>query len=205
VAAVTAVLARYPRDIIKSVTHPVTGLPTKLKFLPAVAEVFEACEALMVARREQAARQKRVAQQLAERAEFERRNPVYARDSDEARAVLRLHEIVGRTSAFYQIFRRPDGTVTYPKPMTARLAALASAPADQASWVVLSRQQAGAWEAFLRSIFDRGLVRLKLTEGSKAPWCWPPSVDGRIYDDPNGVPPLSDDEISAIETEGGRG
>lgn len=47
VAAVTAVLSEYPREVIESVTDPRTGLPSRLKWLPTVAEVKEACEAVM--------------------------------------------------------------------------------------------------------------------------------------------------------------
>ncbi|MBR0868917.1 hypothetical protein JQ633_00995 [Bradyrhizobium tropiciagri] len=44
VAAVTAVLARYPEQVITEVTHPVTGLPSNGKgWLPTVKEVSDAC------------------------------------------------------------------------------------------------------------------------------------------------------------------
>lgn len=205
VAAVTAVLAKYPRDVIRSVTHPASGLPTKLKFLPSVAEVHDACEELMTARREEAARKKRIERQLAERAEFEQRNKVFRRGSDEAKAILVLHQIVDRQAAFYQIFRRPDGSVIYSKPMTPRLVALAQAPDDRESWPVLTHQQAGAWEALLRTVFDAAVLRTKLRDGSKAPWPWPPSIEGKIYTDPEGVPPLTDDDCGALQSESGRG
>lgn len=42
--AVAATLAEYPPEVIEHVTDPRTGLPAKLKFLPSVAEVREACE-----------------------------------------------------------------------------------------------------------------------------------------------------------------
>lgn len=42
--AVAATLAEYPKEVIEHVTDPRTGLPAKLKFLPSVAEVREACE-----------------------------------------------------------------------------------------------------------------------------------------------------------------
>jgi hypothetical protein len=44
IAAVTATLAMFPPHVIKHVTSPLTGLPSRLKFLPAVAEVRGACE-----------------------------------------------------------------------------------------------------------------------------------------------------------------
>lgn len=43
VAAVTAVLAHYPEEVITNVTHPVTGLPSKKSWLPTVKEVSDAC------------------------------------------------------------------------------------------------------------------------------------------------------------------
>ena len=201
VAAITAMLATYPRDVIRTVTHPTKGIAAKLKFLPAVAEIREACEELMVSRREQEARQKRIEQQLAERAEFEKRNPVYAKDSPEAKAVKVLHDIVGRTSAYWQIFRRSDGSVTYTKLMTEQLTALSQAP-DQSEWVMLTHQQAGAWESLLGKVFDKGLVRVRLHEGSKAPWPWPPSIDGKLYTQADGVPPMTTEDLDALANEG---
>jgi hypothetical protein len=47
VTAVAAVLARYPEDIVRRVTHPVDGLPASHTFPPAIAEVKAACERLM--------------------------------------------------------------------------------------------------------------------------------------------------------------
>lgn len=128
--------------------------------------------------------------------------PVYAHDSDEAKAIRVLHDIVGRTRAFFAIFRRAEG-VTYVKPMTVQLTTLSQAPAA-ADWKTLSRQNAGSWEEFLRTIFDAGVVRQHLREGSKAPWPWPPSIDGRIYTDPGGPPPLTNEDIDALASEGQR-
>lgn len=67
VAAVAAVLAGYPEDIITSVTHPAKGLPIQCDFLPTVAEVYRACEAIMAPRRADEAYRKAVAEQIAER------------------------------------------------------------------------------------------------------------------------------------------
>jgi hypothetical protein len=72
VAAITATLARYPEDVIRDVTHPATGLPTKQSFLPTVKEVFDACEAIVQPKREVSARQAQLERQLAERAAWER-------------------------------------------------------------------------------------------------------------------------------------
>lgn len=42
--AIAATLADYPHEVVEHITDPRTGLPAKLKFLPSVAEVREACE-----------------------------------------------------------------------------------------------------------------------------------------------------------------
>lgn len=44
VSAVIAVLAHYPPETGRHVCDPVKGLPGKLKFLPTIAEIKEACE-----------------------------------------------------------------------------------------------------------------------------------------------------------------
>lgn len=50
VVAVATVLLGYPPDIVVSVTDPGTGLPSKLQWLPSVAEVKAECERLMALR-----------------------------------------------------------------------------------------------------------------------------------------------------------
>lgn len=125
----------------------------------------------------------------------------YLRGSPEAEAIKVLHDIVGRERAFIAIFRASDGSVTFTKPMTDQLRAFAQAP-EQSCWVTLNFPQACAWEEFLGKVFDRGVVRQRLHENSKAPWPWPPSLEGTIYPDPGGVPPLRDDDINALASEG---
>jgi hypothetical protein len=71
VAAITAVLARYPEDIITRVTHPVTGLPSKKDWLPTVKEVCDACEETAAPMVRQQMREKQIAEQLAEREAIE--------------------------------------------------------------------------------------------------------------------------------------
>jgi hypothetical protein len=44
-AAIAAVLAEYPAEVIKAVTDPRTGLPRKVSWLPTVKEVSDACDA----------------------------------------------------------------------------------------------------------------------------------------------------------------
>jgi hypothetical protein len=71
VAAITAVLARFPRDVITAITHPVTGLPSKKDWLPTVKEVYEACNEAFAPVAENEARLKRIKEQveMRERAE----------------------------------------------------------------------------------------------------------------------------------------
>jgi hypothetical protein len=44
-AAIAAILAEYPPDVVQRVTDPRTGIARKIKFLPTVAELSEECEA----------------------------------------------------------------------------------------------------------------------------------------------------------------
>lgn len=109
----------------------------------------------------------------------------YPRDSGEARALMVLHEIAAAGDGFRKIYRRPDGSISYRKPVTLRLAALAEAPST-AEWVTLGRNQAAAWEGLLRDTITIQ-VRKHLKEGDRAPWPWPPSVDGTIYSDQSDI------------------
>lgn len=72
VAAITAVLARYPEEIITRVSHPVTGLPSKKGWLPTVKEVRDACEHEFEPICEENARLKRIKEQLEMRERMER-------------------------------------------------------------------------------------------------------------------------------------
>lgn len=74
VAAVTAILSEYPDSVIETVTDPRTGLPSKLKWLPTVAEVKTECESHMYRVRYQEAWDKRVAEQRAS-SETEKQSP----------------------------------------------------------------------------------------------------------------------------------
>jgi hypothetical protein len=103
----------------------------------------------------------------------------YPPDRPEAKALAVLHDIAAVGEFFRKVLRRSDGTISYLKPMTPRLAALAQAP-QPAEWVTLERQQAAAWEGFLRETVTVQ-VRKHLKEGDRAPWPWPPSAEGKIY------------------------
>lgn len=43
-AILIALLLEYPHSIVTRVAHPVHGLQSRMKFLPTIAEVREACE-----------------------------------------------------------------------------------------------------------------------------------------------------------------
>jgi hypothetical protein len=110
----------------------------------------------------------------------------YPRDSVEAKALAVLHDIVGTGDFFRKVHRRSDGTISYPKPVTPQLAALALA-GPQPEWTPLTRPQAAAWETLFRETVTVQ-VRKRLKEGDRAPWPWPPSVDGKIYTTATGPP-----------------
>lgn len=73
VAAISAILSRYPENVITEVTHPATGLPSRSNWLPTVKEVTDACEAAIRWQCERDAREQRIQKQLQEREEFERK------------------------------------------------------------------------------------------------------------------------------------
>lgn len=97
VAAIAATLARYPEHIITSVTHPVSGLPSKKSWLPTVKEVFEACEELDEFERENRARQARIAEQLEAR-----------RIEDEAKAAAPTYDNLKEKSGADWGIKNPD-------------------------------------------------------------------------------------------------
>ncbi|MCU1293067.1 MAG: hypothetical protein JWP08_1917 [Bryobacterales bacterium] len=68
VAAIAAMLAHYPEQIITDVTHPVSGLPAQKSWLPTVKEVRDACEEIVERDALHEARQQRIREQLANRA-----------------------------------------------------------------------------------------------------------------------------------------
>lgn len=116
--------------------------------------------------------------------------------SPEAKAIIAAYEIAGLLQFVRSIMIR-NGAVNYLKPVTPRLLALVEAgPKD--SWPVLTRQQAAAWESFLRETVTVQ-VRKHLKADDRAPWPWPPSAEGKIY--ATGPPPaeLSDQELADLK------
>lgn len=64
ITAVISVLARYPIGIIRDVTEPATGLPSRLKWLPTIAEIREECDILENRERRKLERDKQIREQL---------------------------------------------------------------------------------------------------------------------------------------------
>lgn len=64
VAAITAILSRYPEEVMTSVTHPVSGLPSKSSWLPTIKEVTDACNAAVEPIVQNEARLKRIKEQF---------------------------------------------------------------------------------------------------------------------------------------------
>lgn len=92
VAAVAAVLSEYPQEIIARVTDPRFGLARRLKFLPAVAEVADACEVEMVPFRRRWREEQR-------RREDEQERALRARALPDAQAEARIVEGLAKLSA----------------------------------------------------------------------------------------------------------
>jgi hypothetical protein len=72
VAAIAAILSRYPQDVMTAVTHPVTGLPSKKNWLPTVKEVVDACDEANAPILQNELRLKRIKEQLEAREREER-------------------------------------------------------------------------------------------------------------------------------------
>lgn len=68
VAAITAILSRYPTPVMTAVTHPATGLPSKKSWLPTIKEVTDACDEAEETSKQQVARERRIEEQIAARA-----------------------------------------------------------------------------------------------------------------------------------------
>lgn len=78
VAAIAAILSKYPLWVVTQVTHPTTGLPSRKNWLPTVKEVTDACIDVLAPVAEREARTQRVREQLAERERIESiRRPTY--------------------------------------------------------------------------------------------------------------------------------
>lgn len=70
-----ALLCKYPRMIALRCANPISGVVTKTRFIPTVADVVEWCEPLTADMSRTVGREDAIAKQLAERAEWERQHP----------------------------------------------------------------------------------------------------------------------------------
>ena len=113
---------------------------------------------------------------------------VHPRDSAEAQA-LRALFITAKASAFFHTAVARGAVVAYPIEITPRIAAMAKAPREQ-DWPKLTRQQAGAWDALIREVLPK-IPRKPIVEGDRAPWPWPPAVDGKLYEDVPETPAIA--------------
>lgn len=128
--------------------------------------------------------------------------PSYRWDSVEAKAIRMLHVVADRASAFFAVWRsKEDGSVTFSKEITPQLIKFAEVNEDKSSWVTLTHRQAGAWEEFFDTVFPKTVLRQHFREGSKAPWLFPPSLEGKLY--PDGPGPTAKD-YEALSSEGQR-
>lgn len=71
ISAVTSVLSRYPADVGARLSDPKDGIAGRIKWLPAISEIREACEALIQADLAKAKRKADMAEQFRLRDEFE--------------------------------------------------------------------------------------------------------------------------------------
>lgn len=70
-AAVQSVLMDYPRDVVEFVTDPRTGIQSKIKWLPKIAEIHEACRDVLERINDDAKRARDLKEQFALRDRYE--------------------------------------------------------------------------------------------------------------------------------------
>jgi len=103
----------------------------------------------------------------------------FPEDSAEARAIATAYAVAGKTSFLQQVMKSRHGAgIYYRGSMTPQFLALANPP-PKADWPKLTRQQAAAWNEFLKKVVTVE-VWTRLIEGSIAPWLWPPKKDGTL-------------------------
>jgi hypothetical protein len=187
VSAISAVLAKYPEDVITAVTDPAGGLPIKQDFLPTVREVYLACEEIVSPRREASAREERVKRQISERSQPREAKPrpktedvsaMISIDSIEARALTNLYAVARIRPAV------SNKRVIYPGEVTAQVMAFAEGDfPEQKDWVwIEDYPRSSRWEAFIAKYVRAARPPLVQRVGTKtgffAPKPWPPNIDG---------------------------
>lgn len=116
----------------------------------------------------------------------------FAGSSREGRAIAALFDLAGKIEFFYKAVYR-GGIVYHRTEITPQLLALADVQ-PRAEWDhVLTRQQAGAWNSFINERLG-GLSHARLSEGSRAPWPWPPRKDGTLS--PEASPSAAEEHVN---------
>jgi Helix-turn-helix domain len=115
-------------------------------------------------------------------------------DSPEGRAIIALYGAAGLDALLRATVLR-HGVLYCRLPITPRVLAFGELPPRE-HWHELTRQQAGAWDAFFREMLPNVLVRKTIREGWHMPHQFPPRIDG-TWSPPTGPPiqpePTEDD------------
>jgi hypothetical protein len=119
-------------------------------------------------------------QRLAVKADGPPVSQQFPRGGSEARAIGLLFMVAQSDDFFLRVYCK-DGFVGWNKPFTEQLGAMAKASGRE-RWRSLPAEGAASWNEFIRSAIGPQFARLR--PGSSAPWPWPPSVEGKIYEWP---------------------
>ncbi len=98
-------LEQFPIETIKAVTDPARGLPSKLKWLPTIAEIAEACKPQEISPHMAWAEEwdRRVAAQLAERHQLQIEHQAKCKTYDELKAKYGLNWGIGTSQEAPQV------------------------------------------------------------------------------------------------------
>jgi hypothetical protein len=99
-------------------------------------------------------------------------------DSVAAKAVIAVYKLAGKEEFLRKVMQSRNGEVYYRGVVTPQLLALAQS-ASPSDWITVDRRQAGAWNEIIDA-FVTVETRVRLKEGSRAPWPWPPRHDGAL-------------------------
>ncbi len=116
----------------------------------------------------------------------------YDPDSREGRAIIAMHAVAKVRP------REARGQIVYRGEITPQILAFADAP-DHRTWWIEQSKQIAAWSNFLKDHIKIPRPTLVSTRedhyadrsGIHAPWPWPPSVEGKVYTESTGPPPLA--------------
>lgn len=170
-AGLSALMAAFPRDMVKRVCDPVAGLPSRLKFFPSLADVREALDAEKTRRdriaanaRYVIAEHERLKAKAEQDAEFERNRPAAEDRKRRTDELLRdVTKTLSTASVSAEAWIDKD-----PKDEPSRLKVFAQAGGEFT--VLAGSEQFAAWAALYRAAgLDLG-HRKYLT----VPTEWPP-------------------------------